>query len=649
MSSPSPPAKRPLACLQCQRRKIRCDRASPCANCVRQGARCVPAAVAPRRRRFPERELLDRLRLYERLLRQHGIAFEPLHGPSSSSVQPPFDDVPEAPRQSETTVDFLGAISRVTLDDGDGDGDDGDAGDADQEQANDHFLLFGSPRPDVLVSALHPEQAQVFRLWQTYLDNVNPLLKVTHTPTLQPRIIDTAGDFANVAPSLGALIFSICCVSIRSLAEDDCRARFGSPRKPLLAGYRLACQQALLRCRALRCDDIDGLTALYLYLVSVGSQTDPRSLSSMLAVALRIAQRMGLHNESTNAKCTALEAEMRRRLWWSLVVFDHRICEMSEYKTTTLTPAWDCSTPLNANDFAIRKDMKTPPAALQEPSEALFAVVRSDIADFVRHSAFHLNFINPALNSMAQSRDALLEALERSVEDKYFASCDPEDPLHFMTIWTARANMARIRLLEHYSRHPASSVQQTDTQRNQALFHALRMLECDTKLSASPLIKGYRWLVDFHIPGLAYNYILNDLARRPAQNYADRAWDIMSDNYEARAMHEPSIIAVFSRAVLDTWGAREALLKQEDELEPLAPPRIVSDMRDKILHTFPRPSSNGSQMGINEASVPTTIGVGGQSFTTDNYLGIPGQASINVEMDQLWTTMDWRLMHTQGW
>jgi hypothetical protein len=42
----------------------------------------VPATLTPRgrrRRRFPERELLERLRKYEDLLRQNNIKFEPLH------------------------------------------------------------------------------------------------------------------------------------------------------------------------------------------------------------------------------------------------------------------------------------------------------------------------------------------------------------------------------------------------------------------------------------------------------------------------------------------------------------------------------------------------------------------------------------------
>ena len=73
---------RVLACVLCQQRKVKCDRNFPCANCTRANTQCVPAAtqsLRQRRRRFPERELLDRLRHYESLLRENNVAFEPLH------------------------------------------------------------------------------------------------------------------------------------------------------------------------------------------------------------------------------------------------------------------------------------------------------------------------------------------------------------------------------------------------------------------------------------------------------------------------------------------------------------------------------------------------------------------------------------------
>ena len=134
--------------------------------------------------------------------------------------------------------------------------------------SNDH-LLFCSRNTTVDLSALHPNQIQIFKLWQVYLENFNPLLKVTHTPTLQARIIDAAGDVTNINPALEALMFSIYSVAILSLNQKECQKLFGSPREDLLAGYQLGTREALLNCVFLRTGDRDCLTALHFYLVGL--------------------------------------------------------------------------------------------------------------------------------------------------------------------------------------------------------------------------------------------------------------------------------------------------------------------------------------------------------------------------------------------
>ncbi|KAK3327036.1 hypothetical protein B0T19DRAFT_460069 [Cercophora scortea] len=790
-SSSSSKPQRILACVLCQQRKVKCDRKFPCANCVRAGVHCVPANMLgprPRRRRFPERELLDRLGHYESLLRQHNVRFEPLHPPDPNSVNaehPGGDrassgsvvsgnhsevqgECSKEAGKSKDAVDLWQAISRVTLDpeddeeddDSEGDGNDDDdpsvnfftdsqnrrprhrdavvkqawtkrfqkegssqssspanspASNQSDDQAKDH-LLFGSSGTHVDLSVLHPGQAQIFRLWQVYLDNVNPLLKITHTPTLQSRIIDAASDITNISPALEALMFSIYCISTVSLAEDECRALFHSPKKDLLGGFQSACQQALRKCSAWRNSDLDGVTALYIYLVSVRPQTDPRSLSCMLGIAIRIAQRMGMHHEASYANLTALEGEMRRRLWWSLVIFDHRICELSDYKTTTLLPTWDCRTPRNINDFEIRSDKSTP-AIHGYPTEALFAVVRSEVADFIRHSAFHLNFVNPRLNSLAQPKTtpttepnsdsklaslppSELLALERLIEDKHLAFCNPSDPLHFMTIWTTRSTLARNRLMEHYSRHSTLTLRPTDTQRQAAVGYALSMLESDTTIRTSPLTRGYLWFVDFHFPALAYLHLLNGLRKRPGEEHATTAWEAMSANYAALAARpRPNadeqgsgvdrIFVAFSRVVFQAWEAREGFVREKgggQETETV--PGIVEGLRRKMVSMhgagvlggatggeaagfvgasqgqgggLQQGATGGEGMGDGGSSMmpnmPMEMGGGGQGFAgmmgpagaAGYYTEMPGQGGVmDVDMDQFWTEMDWRLMSSQG-
>lgn len=105
--------------------------------------------------------------------------------------------------------------------------------------------------------------------------------------------------------------------------------------------------------------------------MTVKPSVDPRALSSTLGSAIRIAQRMGIHDESANIKFPALEAELRRRLWWSLILFDARISEMTEFKLGQLLPTWDCRVPLNANDHDFRVGMKTPPDVHGFTSEAM--------------------------------------------------------------------------------------------------------------------------------------------------------------------------------------------------------------------------------------------------------------------------------------
>lgn len=132
--------------------------------------------------------------------------------------------------------------------------------------SSDH-LLFCSRNTTVDLSTLHPPHIQIFKIWQVYLENFDPLLKVTHAPTLQARIIDAASDITNIDPPLEALMFSIYCVVIFSLDEEECEKLFGSTRESLLSSYQLGAREALLNCRFMRTDDRDCLTALHFYLV----------------------------------------------------------------------------------------------------------------------------------------------------------------------------------------------------------------------------------------------------------------------------------------------------------------------------------------------------------------------------------------------
>ncbi|KAK5081612.1 hypothetical protein LTR05_007743 [Lithohypha guttulata] len=463
-----------------------------------------------------------------------------------------------------------------------------------------------------------------------------------------------------------ALMFSIYCIGIRSITTEECRSVFGSSKDQLLIEYQSGCRQALWASKFLQSDNRDCLTALFLYLLSLGRSTTPPSLHSMLGVAVRTAQRMGMHSETMLAKHTILEAEMRRRLWWAIVLFDTRISELASSNIVTLDPTWDCRRPLNVNNSELRAEMKTPLSMRGGSSEALFIAVRSEVADFIRHSDFHLDYTNPALKLISKhtQREVIapnhdLNKLEEMLEEKYFQFCDLENPLHFTTIWTMRAYLAKYRLLEHHARQSDLPAHRTDAQREIATSYALKVLECDTKIMTSPPTRGLRWLNMFHFPFPAYIQLLQGLARRPIDETACQAWEAISANYEgwfsADGDFDSPVYRMFSKFVLEAWEACEAASGQLKSA--LTPPQIVSFIRGALARAEQDVADKDNDMakigtGIHNRSISapvstksTSQGISGTTelqcdlptMGAEVFFGNPGQHVLATELNQL----DW--------
>ncbi|KAL4994222.1 hypothetical protein BDV10DRAFT_189227 [Aspergillus recurvatus] len=683
---------RVLSCVLCQQRKVRCDRTFPCANCIKSKAQCIPAGLLPRRRkrRFPERELLDRLRQYETLLRQNDIEFDPLHPEpakesdghqSPGSVEPEDRDLTLQGSSSRSkssgspyeAKDLWNAVNQ-TSPESDEDGNSSPAvlpqevvkkaWDRGFEPAD---PLFGSQNNPADLSSQHPEPPQIFRLWQIYLDNVDPLLKVTHTPTLQARIVEAVADLKGITPALEALMFGIYSMAILSLMPDDCEARLGSPRDELLAHYQRSCRQALINAGFLRSDDRECLTALFFYLMSMRPTIgDPRTLSTVLGIAVRTAKRIGLHSESRCAKYPPFEAELRRRLWWALVLFDARIGEMADYRTTTLlSPLWDCKIPTNVSDFDLRPGMKDVPAAQGQSSEALFLVTRCAMADCIRNFSFHLDFICPPLKTVAREihrnsgrEYSELDALETMMEERYFRFCDPENPLHSITILMARGWLAKCRLFEHYSKHSAG--RQSNAQRDSAVLYAITMLECDSKILLNASASRYLWLVHLYFPFPAYIHLLQDFRRRPLHSQTERSWNLLSENFEARSnllrrMSPGLQFCALSNIIIEAWEATESALRRSGQQAPQ--PKIVTFMKSRLAkdNVNPRMENPSSVPSFDDHTAAWSnqlnmnlngpLSMMGEISAYDSEMWTPVDIPVQPSFNSLLTSADWSLLN----
>ena len=94
----------------------------------------------------------------------------------------------------------------------------GPSDDEDDEDPSPNVLNVVQPAGDNLVLGtysassdrhiLHPQPMFIFRLWQVFLDNINPLSKIIHAPSLQQLICEACGNLNAVPNSTNA--FNVC-------------------------------------------------------------------------------------------------------------------------------------------------------------------------------------------------------------------------------------------------------------------------------------------------------------------------------------------------------------------------------------------------------------------------------------------------------
>lgn len=143
--------------------------------------------------------------------------------------------------------------------------------DSDNEAAGDEScdivlgLAFEGRRS---MAHLHPSSEDILKLWRIFLENVNPLAKVIHYPSLQEQVIKVSGDQENVGRGLEVLMFAIYVSAVVSMAESECYSMFRETKTALFLRYRQGCKRALSRAKFLGTSDLAVLQGFVLYLVS---------------------------------------------------------------------------------------------------------------------------------------------------------------------------------------------------------------------------------------------------------------------------------------------------------------------------------------------------------------------------------------------
>ncbi|KAK2056983.1 hypothetical protein LY76DRAFT_594634 [Colletotrichum caudatum] len=392
-----------LACVSCHKRKIKCDRTSPCANCVKVDQPCIPSKRAPSGagRRPVAKDLLQRLNHFETLLSQlapgngEGVPVGTgTTGPTAAASSPAtswmsFDEARKQPgsRPPGRIVSHGGrstymenAIIGDIVDHLPPSDSNDDRNDTEQltnpmtsTSVSDHSQLGNSISVEFDVFALGP--VEVLRLWQVFLERVNPMLKVIHVPSLEPLVFEAATGRLYLDTDFKALVCCINVVSIMALSEYEAIKILGVAKSNALRTSVSAMKAALAETDFLRKHNITILQCLVLYLVSLQGQVDRHAAWILTGALVRIAQRMGLHRDGDLIGLPPFETEMRRRIWWQIIVLDTKYAILCGLCGTLLPPNWDTKMPSNVNDADLFTGSLEPVKSREGPTEMAYCLM----------------------------------------------------------------------------------------------------------------------------------------------------------------------------------------------------------------------------------------------------------------------------------
>ncbi|KAM5485537.1 hypothetical protein McanCB56680_001837 [Microsporum canis] len=666
----APPLLKPYACVLCQQRKVECDRQSPCSGCRKYEVNCIyraPPAPKRRKRRSPEDTLLARLRKYEELLTGLGVDVNKIdeykpNSPSAVSETPgpsytPGNNYRAEPPGEETELN--NQFGRMIIGDGksqllenslwvnlsseisdpetildsacdtaNSSGDTFPPTEGSPRSDGDEFILFGSLGGSVSLRTLHPDTVQIFKLWQIYIDNMDPVTKLCHKPTVQQQILDASSDLDNIPKPVEALMFGIYTCAVASLREEDCIARLGESREALLRRFHLGAKRALIKADFLNSSDLTVYRAFLLYLLSMREFVDAQTLWVLSGVAMRIAQRMGLHRDGARFGLPIFEVEMRRRLWWPTLYFDGLSGELCGMGASLAGSSWDTKLPLNVNDSEITPGMRDLPIEHKGLTEMSFCLVRYEVGLLLRDLASPNTFDGAwgaVTNQSVTLNDRLkrIDDLEALIENKYLQYCDTSISFHLLTWIVGRSCIVMLRFRARSFPHPSlGDVQKSQEVRDALFADTLQIIANYHTFRLEPGIQRYYWHVSAHFQWHAFIYLLHELQTRTEGEQVDRAWAELGNVYSSKPellsdTKNPLYVAI-GNLTLKAWGARKATLFRlagGHDQESIVPPNFIEVLQLQRMKSTQSPASSSPGMATGGPNTTQVDQLASQSRT----------------------------------
>lgn len=419
----------------------------------------------------------------------------------------------------------------------------------------------------------HPPLQQAVHLFAAFSENVIPILRIFHFPSLSTMYWEAVASPASLDKNIEALIFAIYYSATVSLPPDQCLSLMGLPREAAIERYRFAAEQAIARAELLTTQSVVLLQATTLFINALRAHDGSRISWSLTTLVFSLAQTMGLHRDGTAFGLKPFETEMRRRLWWHICILDSRSSDHHGFGPMLYQSQYDTRMPLNINDEDISPDMAETPPERDEATDMCFCLVRCE--SMVAATKTRLmspdvplsvnRHLGPSSVSLSE-RINMIKELEARLQDRYIRHCTPSSPIQRMTILLSRLIIVHFWLMTCYplmrqddtrDRLTSETSQQhlLDTTSNSRTAHSeplpntissdipsimsrdqlfsssIEILQLSSQILDVDAAHRWSWYSKIHVQWHVVAFVLSEICRRHPSAQCDQAWTAVSAMY----------------------------------------------------------------------------------------------------------------------
>ncbi|MCJ1381710.1 hypothetical protein MMC17_004821 [Xylographa soralifera] len=570
----------PRSCTTCRKRKVRCDKRHPCSNCHKAGIECIfprPGRAPRRSKKPPDSELLARLRRLEGVVQSLGkgadgedLASDENQRLNHDESEEPLYELGQPPgskkriEASDNSTGLEKEMGRLFVGDGksryvsnsfwanlttevaemhniimDSSDEEDDNPTPELNPSSSHSrqnhttFIFGYSSTMITLRILHPLKDQIPIYWELYKENVDPLIRLLHRPTVERLVLKAGQNLDRLDKATEALMFAIYLATVTSLTPEQCQSLLQQDKEIAVQRYRFGAEQALARAGFLETNELMVLQAFTLFLVSARRYDDGRFVWTMTGLATRIANAMGIHRDGAQFGLDPFETEMRRRLWWQVCTLDIRASEDQNSDPTITEQSFDTKIPSNVNDEDIWPGMSEPPVVREGCTEMTFDLIRYEVGNTARF----LNYTPPGVissskrareNSSVEEKERLIEKLGQRLETKYLRHCDMAIPLQWIAVNVARLILAKMWLIVHHPfKRPDGGAGLSQETKDRLFRTSVDVIRYSNALESQRTTMKWSWLFRTYVQWHAVAFVLSELCTRTFGPEIDSTWELM--------------------------------------------------------------------------------------------------------------------------